>query len=112
MSNTVTIKFRAKRDHFAGGMGYKVPSLKDRHVSVAKRDTLGILFMQGIAHGQDHITKARFERYAGLKLPGVVWENGQDDFGLQTNHEGWTITPVGKGFMADVTITLPLERKA
>jgi len=110
MSNSVTIKFRAKRTEFAGGMGYKVPKLTTRHVSVAERDTLGALFMQGVEYGQDHITKARFARFAGLEVPGVVWQNGADDFGLQTNHEGWEIKPIGKGFMADVSITLPLTR--
>lgn len=100
--NTVTIKFRAKLDHFAGGMGYKVPKLTHSHVSVSERDTLGVLFMGALDNAD--VTRSRLKTYADLRLPGVVFP---DD-----NPDGWTITPRGNGFMADVSITRTLERKA
>lgn len=108
MSNTITISFRAKREEFAGGIGYKVPALTGNHVDVADRDTLGVTIL-GSLDKQD-ITKARLRKFAGLDLPGVVWANGADILGIGVNHEAWQITPVGNGFMADITITLPLGR--
>lgn len=108
MSNTVTIKFRAKRDHFTGGYGYKVPKLTGTHVSVGHRDMLGTLFLDSLKD-QD-ITRARLRKFSNFDLPGVVWENGSDEYGLGVNHSAWIITPVGNGFMADISITLPLSR--
>src|SRR5690349_19064183 len=105
--NTVTIKFRAKRSEFSGGDGYNVPSLTHPHVTVSERDMLGVTLMQAI--GNADITKARLSKYAGLDLPGVVWVNGVDSYGFSDTSE-WTITPVGNGFMADVSITRPLAR--
>jgi len=98
--NTITIKFRAKLDDFAGGKGYKVPTLTASHVSIAERDTLAVLFMGSL--NKPEFTKPRLKSYAGLDLPGVVWADSPGE---------WTVTPVGKGFMADVSITRPFERK-
>lgn len=102
MGNTITITFRAKRDDFAGGEGYKVPRLTSRHVTFAERDTLSVLMADTLGRpGSDDITKARLKRFAGLHLPGVVWVEEPGD---------WTVTPIGSGYMADVTITRPLSR--
>jgi len=108
MTNTITISFRAKLDDFAGGKGYKVPKLTTSHISIKDRDMLGTTIMGSINNAD--ITKARIEKYAGMRVPGVVWENGGDAMGVSTNHEGWKISPRGNGFMADVSITLPLSR--
>lgn len=100
-TNTVTITFRAKLDDFAGGKGYKVPALTHSHVSVAKRDTLGVTFLGAL--GNQDITRARLAKFAGITLPGVVFANDPG---------AWTVTPIGKGFMADVSITARFERTA
>jgi hypothetical protein len=107
MSNTVTIKFRAKRAEFSGGEGYKVPTLTASHVTVSERDTLGTLSMQSL--NNPDMTKARLAKFAGLDLPGVVWADGVDSYGFSDTSE-WTITPIGNGFMAEVSITRPLSR--
>ena len=98
--NTVTISFRAKRDRFAGGVGYKVPSLVlGKHVSVKDRDMAGQTLM---SCRDDRVTDARLANLLGGRLPGVVWED------VTKNDAPWVITPRGTGFMADVTVTVPL----
>ena len=103
MGNTVTIRFRAKRDEFHGGEGYKVPTLTASHVSFADRDTLATLITGSLGRARDNdMLKARLERFAGgFRLPGVVFD---------ADPGAWTVTPVGKGFMADVSVTLPVGR--
>lgn len=97
-NNTVTIKFRAKLDDFAGRLGYKVPALTHSHVNMANRDTFSQLFMQGLNNRS--VTSARLEKYAKLKLPAVIFADTPGD---------WTITPVGRGFTADVSITCEIN---
>ena len=107
VSNTVTIRFRAKRSEFSGGEGYKVPTLTSSHVTVAERDMLGTMFLQSL--NNPDMTKARLRKFAGLELPSVVWVDGVDTYGFSDTSE-WTITPIGNGHMADVSITRPLAR--
>ena len=101
-TNELTITFRAKRDDgFAGRTGYKVPRLTTNHVSVKDRDMLGILFMGGL-HNAD-ITAARIKTMTPLdRLPSVVFEDSPGE---------WTVTPDRSGFMATVSVTVPLVRK-
>ena len=99
--NTITIKFRAKRDDFADGEGYKVPRLTHSHVTVAERDTVATIFLQNL--NNEDVTRARLERLAGLTLPGVVYAAAPGD---------WTVTPVGRGFLAEVSVTRPFSRQA
>jgi hypothetical protein len=103
MTNTVTITFRAKRDEFSGGIGYKVPALTPNHYTFAERDTVATLLASSRDLGP---ALARF----GVKVPGVVWE--PDAFGAQfePDNSAWKVTPRGNGFMADVTATFPLVR--
>ena len=96
---TITIEFKAKRDEFAGGEGYKVPRLTHSHVRFSERDTLATIMLQGLSNTD--VTKARLKSFAGLDLPGVVWAADPGE---------WTVTPLGKGFMANVSITRPLTR--
>lgn len=112
MTDTLTIRFRAKLDGFAGGRGYKVPALKNHHVSLDGGGMVGVTIVNGIERGvPDTMTRARIEKYGKIeRFPGVVWADGADEFGIQHNDERWVVTPVGKGFMADVSITLPLTR--
>ena len=103
MPNTVTIRFRAKLDDFAGGRGYKVPRLTSSHVTFSERDTLATLVTGSLERAADNtLLKARLSKFAGgFDLPGVVWEG---------NHDGWTVTPRGNGFMADVEAVVQLTR--
>lgn len=100
----VTIKFRAKRDEYydfdasSYRAGYKIPTLTHSHVSFSERDTVAQLLTQGLNNAD--VTKARLALY-GLKLPAYVFDDS-----------GWTITPVGNGFMADISITHELNRTA
>lgn len=91
---SITIKFRAKRDDFAGGKGYKIPKLTASHITT-ERDTYGVTFLGGLTNTD--ITIARLRKLTGTYWPGVVFES---------NPENWTITPVGKGFMADLSLTI------
>lgn len=105
----LTITFRAKLDHFAGGHGYKVPALTQRHVSVDRRDVLTTTIVDAIGTVSADMTRARLRKYAGLNLPGVVWADGADSLGNESDPR-WVITPRGNGYMADVTIVVPLQR--
>lgn len=109
MKNTVTIKFRAKLDTFSGGKGYKVPTLADRHIEFATRDSLTDEFNRTMSDPDK--TAARLKAWTGGEsLPGVVWADS-DSLGAQTRDtSAWEVKPVGNGFMADVSITLPFGR--
>ena len=71
-------------------------------MSVAKRDTLGTILTQDAANpANNDRLKARLRSFSnGFDLPNYV----------RPGDEAWTIKPIGKGFMADITITLPLSR--
>ena len=102
---TVTIRFRAKRDTFAGGVGYKVPQLTTSHVTYSDRDTLAML----LSSTRDYSTLlAQWSRY-GVQIPGVVWEENTPDQ-WRSDTSNWTITPRGNGFMADISATFELKR--
>ena len=114
MTNTITVTFRAKRDEFGGGIGYRVPKLTPNHYSFAERDTVATL----LATSRD--IALSLKRY-GVPLVGVVWEPTDTEGaavreasfpGLYPESQGWTVTPRGNGFMADITGTFPLQRTA
>lgn len=104
MPNTITIRFRAKRARFSGGEGYKVPTLTTSHYSFGERDTVAITL------GTAHDLPMALKRY-GVELPGVVWVD-PTNVTFAGDQSAWTITPLGKGFMADVSATFPLIRQA
>lgn len=106
----LTITFRAKLDDFAGGKGYKIPKLTQSHVSVSDRSMLAQTIVGSIGTVSDEMTRARLRRYAGLDFGGVVWQDGADALGFAENDPRWIIAPRGNGFMADVSITVPLTR--
>ncbi|QDM55805.1 hypothetical protein SEA_HOKKEND_221 [Mycobacterium phage HokkenD] len=95
--STITIKFRAKRDEYLDGFTlahkYKVPAITHSHVTYPKRDSRVQIFLQGLS--DTRVTAAR------LKQAGI----GPIAF----EHDGqWSITPIGNGFMADVSITVEI----
>lgn len=102
---SITIKFRAKREEFAGGIGYKVPTLTSSHVTYSDRDTLATL-LSGV---RDYsILLAQWRRY-GVDIPGVIWEDNTPDQ-WRSDTSQWTITPRGNGFMADISATFDLKK--
>lgn len=108
MPNSITIRFRAKRAQFSGGEGYKVPALTPSHYSFAERDTFATLVSQSRDLGQS------LKRY-GVTIPGVVWVDPSDPIHQwpgqpPLDQSAWTITPIGNGFMADVSATFELVR--
>jgi hypothetical protein len=101
----MTIKFCAKRDEFAGGVGYKVPQLTASHVVYSDRDTLATL----LSGTREYSTLlAQWRRY-GVEIPGVIWEDNAPDQ-WRSDTSAWTITPRGTGFMADISATFELRR--
>lgn len=103
MSNRVEIRFRAKRDDFAGGEGYKVPSLKSHHVTDLDRTMRTKLWLD--CRDEDIRTARLKQVMSDNYWPGVVWVDES------RNADGWVIKPIGKGFMADISITVDLSRK-
>lgn len=102
MPNTLTISFRAKLAEFSGGKGYKVPKLNLNHLSTAERDSYAQAILNARPQDQD-ITDHRIGNLLGGRLPGVVWQD------TERNDAPWTITPNNSGFMAVVTVTVPLS---
>lgn len=102
---SITIKFRAKREEFAGGIGYKVPNLTSSHVTYSDRGTLATL----LSGTRDYsILLAQWRRY-GVDIPGVIWEDNTPDQ-WRSDTSQWTITPRGNGFMADISATFDLKK--
>lgn len=113
--NTVTIRFRAKLDEFAGGKGYKVPKLTSAHVDASG----GMLAHELLRTLNDPcMTTVRLEQWAfnGESMPGVIWapndDTNEEPSAFRRDTSAWKIVPRGNGFMADISITLPLERKS
>lgn len=102
--STLTIKFRAKLDTFAGGQGYKVPDMGAHHVT----DMHGVnsIIETDIRQGRMRSLTWWLKRKMNYTLPGVIWENenGVFDTSIEESSQ-WTITPIGNGFMADITRT-------
>ncbi|WPH57872.1 hypothetical protein [Mycobacterium phage WXIN] len=90
--SAITIKFRAKRDNYMNGFalepGYKVPAIKHSHVTYENRDTRVQLFLSDL--NNDRVTRARLAK------------NGVGAVAFESDAR-WTITPIGNGFMADVS---------
>jgi hypothetical protein len=107
---TITISFRAKLDDYAGGRGYRMPKLTDKHVTMSDpHDMLSREFLSTL--NDERLTESRLKSWAGLAgYRRVIFGEGT---GVQTQAVPpvpWTITPRGNGFMADLTITLPISR--
>ena len=94
----LVISFKAKLDEFVGGMGYKVPTLTNSHVTDTERDMYGRLFTDSLRNRE--ITHNRLRNMLGDYWPGVVWadESKRD--------ARWTVAPQKNGFMAQISITL------
>lgn len=110
---TVTIKFRAKRDEFAGGYGYKVPALTSRHLTFSREvDNATKLYILPDRRALvDPGIEVKLRRVAGLDhVPGVVWEPDSMGAEYEPDNARWTVSPVGNGFMADVSIVLELVK--
>ena len=106
---TITIRFRAKRDTFSGGEGYKVPRLTSSHMTFSARDMVSDMIRTSPT---DDMLEARLAKWAGIKLPGVVWADSTELSEWHRDTSAWTVTPIGKGFMADVSITAVLRRRS
>ena len=103
--STITITFKAKLDDFAGGKGYKVPTLTSSHVTITKGDSVSTIVVGSIDRVVPERTRARLRKFYGIDLPGVVWESGASVGGISVNDPRWNIRPLGSGFMAELSIT-------
>jgi hypothetical protein len=104
---SLTITFRAKLAEFSGGKGYKVPELKPHHVTHS--GGIGSMAEADIRQGRmGAVTWWLARKMGGYRLPGVVWahdgESGMFPEAIAESAD-WTITPVGNGYMADVSRT-------
>lgn len=105
---TITIKFRTKRDEFAGGFGYKVPqAFKPNHFSYSS--DLSSKFVPGDPRWNGAMVR-RLLAKAGHKIPTIVWDEPThlDTVSAEKANEElehWSIAPVGNGFLVDVSRT-------
>jgi hypothetical protein len=106
--STITITFRTKKTEFSGGDGYKVPRmLLPKHYTYSS-DLSGKFSPTnpGWNAGMVH----RLLGKAGYQLPAIVWCEPRwlgTMSAEKANEElrEWAITPVGDGFMVDVSRT-------
>src|SRR5690625_981374 len=93
---TFTIKFRGK---LTKNGTVKIPKITDSHLSLrGNEDTSTVLFFGGL-HDAD-ITKRRLSNMIGAKTGDYYWPS------YASEEDGFTITPIGNGFMAEVTLDL------
>lgn len=90
-----TINFRGK---LTDSGSVKVPVLTSSHMSlVGNEDTLTTLFT---SCKDADVTRARLANMLGAETGDYYWPS------YATEADGFTITPIGNGFMADVSIEL------
>jgi hypothetical protein len=89
--------------HFRGKLtedgDVKVPKLTGSHVSlIGNDDTTATLFVGGMSNVD--ITRTRLANMIGAKTGDYYWP------GWASESAGFTISPIGNGFMANVSIEL------
>lgn len=95
-----TLSFRGKLDEDGW---VKIPAIKSHHLSlVGNEDMMTTLFCEGL--NNQIVTRKRLENMRGAET-GDYWWPGY----AKPETEGFVITPIGRGFMADVTIELDTD---
>lgn len=120
MSEVATFKFRAKRmsnvarwaadgrSWTDGHTAYRVPVLRERHCTTPRAAQVvrhAMLFNSPADRRAAEYRQRRFMRAAGLDGVFIYAEDAAD------HSDVVTISPIGSGFMADITIRVDLAAK-
>lgn len=96
---TVTIQFRGK---LTDSGSVKVPTLTGSHIDLrGNEDTTATIFVGGLANHD--VTRVRLANMRGAVTGDYYWP------GWASEADGFTVKPIGNGFMADVSIKLDTD---